>query len=150
MPRFTPLLVLLVTPVAAISLGAPVPKAVVKKKKPDLEQMEGRWVVETIDSGKGQEVPKDDWATFYWEVKDGRLFTGTKSGPGYRGAAITLDPTQSPRHMDVTTDGSTVPYIYEIDGDTLKTIHSDSGKPRPTGFSGGNGRYSFVWKRAKE
>jgi uncharacterized protein (TIGR03067 family) len=147
MPRFIPLLVVLFAPLA---VGAPVPKAIGKRKKPDLEQLEGRWVVETIDSGQGQQPPKDDWATFYWEVKDGRLFTGTATGPGYRGAGITLDPTQSPKHMDVTSDGTTVPYIYEIDGDTLKTIHSSSGQPRPAGFTGGNGRYSFVWKRAKE
>lgn len=135
---------------AVMASAAPVPKALAKKAKSDLELMEGRWLVEQIDSGKGLAAPQGDWATFYWRVENGKLFTGTTGGPGYRGVAFTLNPDQSPKQMDVVQNGSAMPYIYDLDGDTLKTVHSSAGQPRPADFNPTNGHYVFVWKRVKE
>ncbi len=145
MPRFAvPVVALL----AASVVAAPVPKTI--KKADDLQQMEGLWQVETVDEGKGPKPPPPGWEGFYWRVTEGKLHTGTPKSKGYVGAGMTLDQTQSPRHLDVTTGGSTCLYIYELDGDTLKTIHSSTGQPRPTAFAGGQVGTTFVWKRVKD
>ena len=139
----------LVVLVAAAAVAAPVPKAA--KKKSDAEQLEGRWEIVTLDTGGGSQVPTGDTATFYMVIKDGKLSTGTRGGPGYQNREIKLDPAQSPKWLDISdTQGLYHLSIYELDGDTLKWCETNSRDARPTEFKGGNANNYFVWKRAKE
>jgi uncharacterized protein (TIGR03067 family) len=46
-----------------------------------------------------------------------------------------LDPTKKPKEIDVSfPDGKTGKGIYELNGDTFKVAHGQTGDPRPTDF----------------
>jgi uncharacterized protein (TIGR03067 family) len=134
--------------IASAVLAAPVPKAA--KKKSDLELLEGRWEIVTLDTGGGLQVQTGDFATFTLTVKDGKLSTATKSSPGYTSLPFRIDESQSPKHLDIETPNQSMSCLYEVDGDTLRWCHPQPGQPRPTELKGGNGSYLFVWKRVKE
>jgi len=131
----------------SLSVAAPVPKAL--KAKTDAELLEGRWVRESIDDGSG---PKPD-ASRWVEVKDGQMTAGDSAGQEQViRATFTLDATQSPKQINVSWShfGTTMSYIYKLDGDTLTWCHAQDNQPRPTDFKGGGGRYCIVYKRVKE
>jgi uncharacterized protein (TIGR03067 family) len=137
------LLCLLALPLVAVA--APVPKAL--KKPSDAKLIEGVWHRVSLDRGDGQLNTTKHWI----QVTGDQFLRGEESGPAYLFAAVALDPTQSPKHLDVIRDGAvTVRYIYHLDGDTLTLSHGPSDQPRPTEFKGGDGQYCSVWKRAKE
>lgn len=131
------------------AVAAPVPKAA--KKPDDAKSLEGRWQIVTLDTGAGSQVPTGDTATFYMVIKDGKLNTGTAGGPGYVDREFRIDPSQHPKHLDVSdTAGRYHLGIYELDGDTLKECETTSRDVRPTEFKGGGGNNYIVWKRVKE
>ena len=139
----TPLLCCVVF--VATAVAAPVPKEV--KKKDDAKLLEGRWESVTLDQGQGHNPD-----TSYWlEIKDGKLSTGigTKT-KGFVDVPFTLDPAESPKHIDITSGGTTQPWIYEIDGDTLTWCHPSGGTERPTGMKSAKPYCCTVWKRVKE
>lgn len=138
----TPLLCLVAF--AGSVVAAPVPKAV--KVTDDAKALDGRWVRVTLDSGAGPKA--DDSQTIM--IKD-----GTVAAKGDTAAvAFTLDATQSPKQLNVLWKSwkNPAPYIYELDGDTLRWCHAQEGQPRPTEFKGGGpgGQMCSVWKRVKE
>ena len=135
--------------IAFALLAAPIPKAL--KKKSDEELLEGRWEIVTLDtSGAGPQAQNGDFGTFHFIYKAGVLSTGTKTSPGWKDVKMTLDPTANPKVMTLeTSPGRFIKNIYEIDGDTLKWCEWQKESP-PDNFTGGNGKNSFLLKRATE
>ncbi len=139
-----PLLALLIAPV--LLFAAPLPKGM-KAKKSDAALLEGRWEGVTIDRGKGHETD----ASYWLEVKDGKLSSGLiGKQDGFKQVPFALDPTQLPKHIDITCSGVVLPWIYEIDGDTLTWCHPSGGTDRPTGMKSDKPYCCTVWKRVKE
>ena len=135
---------LLALALVASAVAAPVPKAV--KKQDDAALLEGRWVGVTTDTGGGPNPDPERWL----EITDGKFSTGIGSTRGYDGRTLRLDPSASPKHLDVNnTRGGFHLGIYELDGDTLRWCESSSATTRPTEIKAANGFNVLVYKRVK-
>lgn len=131
---------------AGLSAAAPVPKAV--KKTDDAKLLQGQWASVTLDSGSGHKPDTSFWLI----VEDDKMWMGvgtpTKRSTEY---TFTLDPSQSPKHLNLTSNGGEPQnWIYEIDGDTLTWCHPSGKGERPTGMKSAKPYFCTVWKRVKE
>jgi uncharacterized protein (TIGR03067 family) len=124
--------------------AAPIPKQIRKKSDP-LEALQGRWEIVTLDTTGTPAVQTGDFGTFYAVVEGNTFSTGTKGGPGFDKVKFTLDTEAIPMVMTFTDLGNK--NLFEVDGDTLKWCESQKTTP-PDNFVGGNGKNSFVFKRA--
>jgi len=130
-----------------VALSAPVPKAL-KNKVTDAELLAGRW--EIVSEDEGNDHKRKD-STMYAVFKDGNVSTGSAARTGFVNRPFKVEDGQSHKCLDVEyAPGKFVPYIYELDGDTLRWCHSQPDQPRPTEFKGGRGRYCFVYRRVQE
>lgn len=130
----------------APAVAAPVPKAV--KKQDDVALLEGRWESVTLDHGNGHQPD----TSFWLEIKDGKLSTGIGTTKGFVERPFALDPTRSPKHIDITdTSGRVLPWVYEIDGDTLTWCYTADQSVRATELKGGgkDRNTCTVWKRVR-
>ena len=138
-----PLLVLLL---AASTVAAPVPKGI---KNTDAKLLEGRWVSVTFDGGEG---PKTD-GSYTLVIRDGKMWFGAGGAESPPDAPFTLDPTRSPKQLDVSWPTWKEPqqYVYELKGETLALCHSQPKNSRPSDVKGApGGQICFVFKRVKE
>jgi len=128
-------------------MAAPVPKAI-RNKQTDADLLAGRW--EIVSEDAGNQLKLND-STMYVLIEDGRVSTGRATRAGYVYRPLQIDDSHSPKRLDVEYEpGKFVPYIYELDGDTLKWCQSQPHQARPTEFKGGGGHYCFVYKRVKD
>ena len=120
----------------------------------ELKKFEGTWTFESIESG-GKAVPAADLkgirVTF-----EGDKYTVKKGDEVIQAATQKLDPSRSPKTLDVTVaegpnKGTVILGIYEISGDTLKVCFDPEGKRRPTEFKSASGSQTLVvHKRVKK
>ncbi len=120
----------------------------------ELKKFQGAWTFESVEAG-GKEVPADNFkgvtVTF-----DGDKYTVKKGDDVIQSATLKLDPSKSPKTLDVTVaegpnKGTVMLGIYEISGDTLKVCFDPEGKKRPTEFKTASGSQTLVvHKRAKK
>lgn len=115
----------------------------------DRKALVGTWQVVSVDAN-GQKVPEEAIKDFQFIFTADSL-TRKKGGKAESGAGYRLDPSKSPKWIDMTgtTDGKdrSIPALYELDGDTLKLCFrndykSKDGKPtedpkRPAKLEGG-------------
>jgi uncharacterized protein (TIGR03067 family) len=124
--------------VLAASLLATVSTAQ-KDSAKDADKLQGSWSSTTVVT-EGVAVPADQLKKAPRTlVVQGDQFT-LKSGENKLVGAFRLDPTKSPRTVDlVLTEGPdkgrTVQGIYELDGDHLRVCYDPTGKSRPADFS---------------
>ena len=120
----------------------------------ELKILRGTWTFESVEAG-GKEVPaaqfKGITVTF-----EGDKYTVKKGDEVIQAATQKLDPSKSPKTLDVTVaegpnKGAVMLGIYEISGDTLKVCFDPEGKKRPTQFKKTSGsQTSVVHKRVKK
>lgn len=140
MRLFALLVVVLAAPVV---VAAPVPK--VAKKQDDAKALEGRWESVTLDTGGGARAD----TTWWLEIKDGKLSTGSGGSNGYMSRAIKLNPDASPKQLDLDDlSGQFILTIYKLEDDTLTWCESSSTTKRATDFQTAGGFNVFVFKRA--
>jgi uncharacterized protein (TIGR03067 family) len=71
-------------------------------------------------------------------------------------AKIKVDPTKTPKAMDITFEegphkGDVIKAIYEVKDDELRICHREAGQDRPTEFASNEaGEMLAVWKRTKK
>ena len=113
--------------------------------KDELKRLEGAWRVVAVELG-GKEIDRE-------EIGDGNnllVFSGTKcstvTGKRTIECTFTIDPTKTPRWIDVTrtSDKITWPGIYELKGDTLKVFQGPPGGKRPTEFKTKEGTQQVI------
>jgi uncharacterized protein (TIGR03067 family) len=145
---------------AAVALpvgAAPQSKPEAPTAATELERMQGTWDYESQTIG-GRELPADRRAKI-WVVIDGDTRTReTGLGPGLKDK-ITLDPSASPRTIDLVSVGHpsgrtfTEKGIYEWDGKLLRLCLDNTGKDRPKEFKSPAGQdniyVSVLRRRAK-
>ena len=120
----------------------------------ELKKFQGTWTFESVEAG-GKEEPAAEFkgmtVTF-----EGDKFTVKKGDEVIQAGTQKLDPSRSPKTVDVTvaeglSKGAVMLGIYEIKGDTLKVCFDPEGKKRPTQFKSASGSQTFVvHKRVKK
>src|SRR2546423_13056847 len=105
----------------------------------ELKKFQGTWTFASVETG-GREIPAAEFqgitVTF-----EGDKYTVKKGDEVIQAATQKLDPSKSPKTLDVTVaeglnKGAGMLGIYEISGDTLKVCFDPEGKKRPTQFKG--------------
>jgi uncharacterized protein (TIGR03067 family) len=142
--------------------SAPAPKAENKEEDAaakDLAKLQGTWrlvaedrdgTVTKLAKGQGHDIVIEKDFEIWYDA-DGKLALKHK---------LKLDPSKSPKQMDATcvfsvlfpNDKSTVPSVYEIDGDELKIAYpGELFYPRPKEFTTKKGSLFTVgtYKRVK-
>jgi uncharacterized protein (TIGR03067 family) len=138
-------------------LAADRPEDAVEKEKAKLI---GVWNVESVEAN-GQKVPAEAIKNFQFVFTADSL-TRKKNGKAESGAGYQLEPSQSPKWIDMTgvADGKdvSVPALYEVEGDTLTLCFrtdykkvDPAARKRPEKLAGGNGseQVLMVLKRAR-
>src|SRR4051794_10925265 len=120
----------------------------------ELKKFQGAWTFESVEAG-GKQIPaaefKDTTVTF-----EGDKYTVKKGDEVTQVATQKLDPSRSPKTLDVTVaeglnKGAVMLGIYEISGDTLNVCFDPEGKKRPTEFKSASGSQTLVvHKRVKK
>ena len=126
-------------------------KAAVEK---ELKKFQGTWVFESVEAG-GKEVPAAELKGITVTFK-GDKYTVKKGDEVTEAATQRLDPSKSPKTLDVTVTegpnkGAVMLGIYEITADTLRVCFDPDGKNRPTQFKSASGSQTLVvHKRVKK
>jgi uncharacterized protein (TIGR03067 family) len=121
-----------------------------KKDAPDKEKVaaedkkfEGTWVVTKMESG-GRVAGEEQLGGMSFVIK-GKKYEQKRGDELIEAGTQDLDPTKSPKHMDVTvtegeTKGEKQLAIYEIEGDKIRACFAQHGsKERPTKFESKEG-----------
>jgi uncharacterized protein (TIGR03067 family) len=118
----------------------------------ELAKFEGTWTFASMEF-EGQEIPAKDLADSRLICK-GNEFTA-KTGEGTTKGTFQVDPTASPKTIDVTMadgadKGKTLLGIYTLTADTYRVSLAGPGKPRPTEFVSKAGSGNAVETLKKE
>lgn len=121
--------------------------------KDELDKLQGTWARTTAEVN-GKPAPEGELKNTTLVIQ-GDQYT-LKTPDRDRKGTLKLDPTKSPKEIDLTPSagpnkGKTLHGIYELDGDTFRYCLAVDGKDRPTEFSSkpGSGHGLFVNKREK-
>jgi uncharacterized protein (TIGR03067 family) len=141
-------------------LGADSPEDAIKQEK---EKLAGTWAVASVEAN-GPKVPAEALNDFQF-IFTAESLTRKKGGTAESGAGYKLDPSKSPKWIDMTgtTDGKeqSILALYELEGDTLTLCFradykKKDGKPnemqkRPEKLDGGekSEQVLMVLKRQK-
>ena len=119
--------------------------------KRELELMQGTWVIVSAEMG-GEKVEGFKDAKL---IIDKDSYAVTVGGQKDKGV-LNLDPSQSPRAMDIVgregpNKGKTFPAIYELRDESMKICYALDGTKRPTEFSSKGDKKLFLvhYKRQK-
>jgi uncharacterized protein (TIGR03067 family) len=102
----------------------------------EVKKLQGIWAVVSAEV-EGEKKTADEVKSWTVTIKDKMLRLETPARK--RVGKFTLDPSQKPKAMNWTglgTKGAPSPYIYELNGDTLKLCWREPGGERPTEFTG--------------
>jgi uncharacterized protein (TIGR03067 family) len=120
----------------------------------DRQRYQGDWQL-TSARRDGKDMPAENVKAFRCKFHDDR-FSITRDGKVVESGTLRLDPSKTPKALEVTLDGGDgqlVLGIYELEGDTYRMCYGGPGKDRPTTFdaAAGSGHSFSCWKRvAKE
>lgn len=109
----------------------------------ELRQLEGAWQMLSMDvDGKKEPLPDQSKVIV---THKGKAWTGTMNGKKVEEGTFVIDPTKTPKTKDITVTlgalkGTTIPAIYEINGDELRVCllnnpPKNPGKGRPPKFT---------------
>ncbi len=103
----------------------------------DLRRIQGDWLVAEL-TANGDKISESDLANLKLQMKGNEF---TVDGPeGQQQGKLKLDPSTSPKSMDVTTlNGDEVPAIYELTADAFRVCYAANGGARPKEFKSADG-----------
>jgi uncharacterized protein (TIGR03067 family) len=149
----SPVLMILV---AGLLFAADSPEDAVKKEK---EKLLGSWKVVSVEAN-GHKVPAEAIKDFQF-IFTSESLTRKKGGNAESGAGYKLDPSKSPKWIDMTgtTDGKdqSIPALYKLDGDTLTLcfradykMKPNDARMRPEKLDGGEGSQQVLMTLKRE
>jgi uncharacterized protein (TIGR03067 family) len=120
----------------------------------DNQALVGTWAVVAVEKD-GKEMPAEQLKGLVVRFDSSGKASGHKGDKVIFEATFKVDATKQPKTIDATQTsdgkdkGKVTLGIYEINGDTLRTCISETGKDRPTDFSAkaGSGQIVRVYKR---
>jgi RNA polymerase sigma-70 factor (ECF subfamily) len=120
--------------VLALAVAAPAPSDDAARK--EREKFDGNWRMVSVEAD-GARMPAQQVNGLSLTFKAGK-FTSHQNGERRTGTYV-LDPTKSPKAMDIVHDdgpqkGKTWALIYTLEGNTLRICGGEIGKDRPAGF----------------
>ena len=130
------------------AFAAPVPKEV--RKQSPRDQLQGDWVIVSLDEGSGQQVQTGVFEDFTLVIDGDKISTSTKGGQGWKNVTVVHDFSAKPMRMDVHDGLSVFAGIFKFEDGRLHWCKSQPGQPVPTEFQGSKGTYCFIWKRAEK
>ncbi len=148
------LVTLLCTVALTTSSGAGTRAGGKAEAEKDLKKFQGVWTFVSVETG-GKVLPAEQFKGMTVTFA-GDQYTVKKGDEVIQVATQKLDPSSSPKSMDVTVidglnKGAVLLGIYDIAGDTLKVCFDPEGKKRPTQFKGAGGpQVLVVHKRVKK
>jgi uncharacterized protein (TIGR03067 family) len=106
--------------------------------KKEQERFQGTWRLVKFDLAEGRSLPEEVLAKSRFTFQGDRLNV-TEDGKVVDEATIKLDPTMTPKTIDVTAGrgpnkGKVSLGIYAFEGDTLEICSAAPGQKRPTEF----------------
>ncbi len=110
-------------------------RAEAKPLSEDAKRMQGTWTVERA-AWRGEELPVDARGKMKFVITDEMMIVREPNGKA-EFLAFQLDPSKSPKWIDITEDNRVRLGIYEIKGDELKICNNnqpDDKAERPTEF----------------
>lgn len=103
----------------------------------DLDRMQGDWGVTELVMN-GEKVSAEVLTSAKLNIKASEYFLEGDNGSSH--GTLKLGESDTPKLMDVSTDdGTQLPAIYEISGDTLKVCYAVNGASRPKEFKSAEG-----------
>jgi uncharacterized protein (TIGR03067 family) len=122
----------------------------------DYSRLQGVWSFVSVEVD-GAEQPTASFEGHRLIILEDGRYTIVQ-GPRITTGRVTLDPTRTPKHYDVTiTDGprrdQVTPGIYDFSGDTFRICLALPGRDRPSTFDTqpGSGRIAFsFWRIEKD
>ena len=113
----------------------------------EVKKFQGTWTFESSKAG-GKELPAGELKGLVLTF-EGNKHTVKKGDEVIQAGTQKLDPSQSPKAIDVTmtegvNKGAVMLGIYEFNGDSLKVCFDAAGKKRPTQFKSTPGSQTFV------
>lgn len=137
---------------ASIGVAAPVPKDKVK----DTDAIVGRWKLVQVQLGADGETPRADdtgWTTAVYEFRKDGTYTSTEKGSKPVDGKYALDPTASPKTLDLLVNGVKGLFVFDLDGDTLKVCvgrSADAKRPTELKADAKSSTHVWVFERIKE
>ena len=120
----------------------------------ELARHQGTWEVVSF-LREGNEAPKEIAAAIT-RVVEGDHVVWYRDGKPFAGTTVVLDPSRTPKAIDVIPDGGpqrgkAVLGIYRLDGDELTICMAAPDAPRPKTFSAdkGTGQTLMTFRRAQ-
>ncbi|MBX3746008.1 MAG: DUF1080 domain-containing protein [Verrucomicrobiae bacterium] len=113
----------------------------------DLDRLAGEWIGHA-GRRDGFDIPADWLSQVHLKIEGDRYDVRWDDG-GDRGT-ITLDPSASPKRMDIDgTSAGRVYGIYELSGDQLRVAYTPEGGPRPRNFDtpAGSSTLTITYRR---
>ncbi len=103
----------------------------------DLDRMQGDWGVGEMVMN-GEKAPADALVSAKLKIKASEYSLESDNGSSH--GTLKIGESASPKLMDVSTDdGTQLPAIYELSGDTLKVCYAMNGASRPKEFKSAEG-----------
>ena len=137
-----------------VAVAADPPK--IDDAKADAAKLQGTWQVTTLtdELGPHQDKEAQEWT---FEFKGDKATSRKSQGSVGRPMAYTLDPSKTPKAIDLNDDGLVIEGIYKVDGDAMTLClvtgsRNDKTAPRPAEFKADKEKlYSvFVLNRVKK
>jgi uncharacterized protein (TIGR03067 family) len=101
------------------------------------KRLQGTWRVISVEAG-GSAIPTREYRGLALTFAAGKFSARRGEEDGQQGT-YSVDPTKSPRQMDITrtngpAQGRKQVAIYQLTGDLLKICSCEASGDRPTGF----------------
>jgi uncharacterized protein (TIGR03067 family) len=139
--------------VAILASCVALPRARADDPKAERERHQGTWQARSFVSD-GVAAPADLVGSIV-RVVEGDHVVWKRNGKSFAGTTVELDPSRTPRTLDVIPDGGPmrgerVLGIYRLDGDELTVCMAAPGRDRPKTFEAksGSGQTLMTFRRA--
>ena len=110
---------------------APADRTAVPSTRSDDSNIQGTWRV-VFPEDNGRSAPPEALRDILFVITKDKVIM--ESGGRKQESTYKLDPSTSPKSIDITAEGRTKPGIYDLQGDTLRICISEETEVRPNAF----------------